>query len=102
MPITDPDLADEMRYWRAVKAGTTAAAKKTRDEHDAAMARAREGIYAAIAREIDPDGTLAATDPDELARQVSLRRRAHLADASLKGVRARAARREQRRRAGAA
>ncbi|MGW1057594.1 hypothetical protein [Micromonospora rubida] len=98
MPITDPALAQEMRHWRAVKAGAISAAKKTRAEHRAAMEKAREAQRANLAREIDPDGTLAAADPDELDRQVDLLRRARLADASLKGVMARAALREQRQR----
>lgn len=78
-----------IRHLVAVTAGNTFAARQTQQQHDETMARARAALLDKLRTEIDPDGTLAASDPAELDRRVDHLRRAKLAEASLKGVRAR-------------
>lgn len=85
MAAHDPTI----RHLVAVNAGNTFAARRSQQQHDEAMANARAALLDKLRREIDPDGTLAASDPAELDRRIEHLRRAKLAEASLKGVRAR-------------
>lgn len=62
-------------------------------DRTAATAVARAGLRARFAREVDPDGTLATTDPADLERRVDQLHRAHMLRMSLK---AKAARRKAR------
>lgn len=61
----------------------------------AATAPARRGLRAKFAREIDPDGTLAASAPAELERRVDQLHQAHMLRMSLAAKRARQRAREQ-------
>lgn len=63
---------------------------RTKDR-TAATAPARAGLRAKFAREIDPDGTLAASDPAELERRIDHLVRAHMLRMSLASKNARAA-----------
>jgi len=92
----------EIRVASATKAGLALAARRTPDEHRAAMANAREGQRAKLIAEIDPTGELARTDPDELNRQLDIRRRLLMAELGLRSARARAARKAAEREAQAA
>lgn len=56
----------------------------------AATAPARAGLRSRFAREIDPDGTLAANDPAELERRVDQLHRGHMLRMSLAAKQARA------------
>jgi hypothetical protein len=47
-------------------------------DRTAATAPARAGLRAKFAREIDPDGSLASSDPAELERRVDHLQRAHM------------------------
>lgn len=60
----------------------------------AATAPARQGLRARFAREIDPDGTLAAADPAELERRVDQLHKAHMLRMSAAAKRARQRARE--------
>jgi hypothetical protein len=55
---------------------------KTRAQHIATTATARRALLEADRRAVDPDGTLAASDPAELDRLVALRRSARGAEAA--------------------
>lgn len=55
-------------------------AAQTKDRRADALQRARAAQHDKLIREIDPDGTLAATNPEELDRRVADRRRARYAD----------------------
>lgn len=63
-------------------------------DRSAATQPARAGLRAKFARQIDPDGTLAAADPAELERRVDHLQRAHMLRMSLAAKKARVAKKE--------
>lgn len=78
---------------RALAARIAAAERWGRTEdRTAATAPARAGRRARLAKQIDPDGILAANDPAELDRRVDSLIRAHMLRMSLKARAARKAR----------
>lgn len=72
MPARDPES-------RVLVAQIAAAERwgRTKDRTEA-TAPARAGLRAKFAREVDPDGSLAANDPAELERRVDHLLRAHM------------------------
>ena len=58
----------------------------------AATAPARAGLRAKFARQIDPDGELASSDPAELERRIDSLQRSHMLRMSLASKKARAER----------
>lgn len=76
-----PDQSTADPYWGASKGGRTSAARRSPAEHrqrvdklNEARERALRERFVAVA---DPDGSLAAVDPDELERRVVDLRREH-------------------------
>lgn len=65
-------------------------------DRTAATAPARRGLRARFEREIDPDGTLAATQPAEVERRVDQLQKAHMLRMSLAAKNARRQAREAR------
>lgn len=63
-------------------------------DRTAATAPARRGMRAKFEREIDPDGTLATTQPAELERRVDQLQKAHMLRMSLAAKQARRRKRE--------
>lgn len=99
-PIEGPKMPDQRPddpYSGAFKGGRVTAAKRTPDEHRARMAEVRETARKTQREQFllatDPDGTLAATNPDELERRYAEHRRREYSARAARGHASRRARR---------
>jgi hypothetical protein len=89
--VSQPPTTNEQAS-RVLSAKIAAAERWGRTaDRTAATQPARDGLRARFAREIDPDGSLAAADPAELERRVRHLQSAHMLRMSLAAPQARRA-----------
>jgi hypothetical protein len=89
--VSQPSTTNEQAS-RVLSAKIAAAERWGRTaDRTAATQPARDGLCAKFAREVDPDGILAAADPAELERRVMHLQRAHMLRMSLAAQQARRA-----------